>query len=59
MSYPSTELDEEEPDDDGDVAGEEDKVLKWKIDHSSGDHRLNGRLGSVLIDEIELTTLST
>jgi len=43
MSSPSTEFGEDELDGDRDKAAKADLVLKWKIDHSSGDHKLNGK----------------
>jgi hypothetical protein len=40
---------------DGDRGESTDAALKWKIDHSSGDHRLNGILASTHLRSDRLT----
>lgn len=52
LSEASTTLDEEvldeHADEDEDSTSMQDCISKWKIDHSSGDHRLNGILNGHL-----------
>lgn len=59
LSDASSELDDEVVSTDEDGGESMEPGLEWKIDHSSGDHRLNGMLAGTQPRRDGLTTCST